>query len=461
MEAIQEQQVRLEPAAVLRSFAGLVKSVGLYPDGHPSIDQTAADLSRILQPMLDNYGTLAVDLIEGEAHVGGRAFRRESKAIRREISALQSLGIDSFIVEPGVQARDLRVLAEQVHAQGPLTGTTHARAARLVPVAGDRRFREWPDKPERAWDSSYAQALEQADETFETFASGGAPDIEALGDLVQVITERVARSSLALSQVLALKEFENHTYCHSVNVSVLSLMIARRIGLDESVSAHIAEAAVLHDIGKTRIPREILNKPGGLDDREWQVIRRHPRLGAEILLRMNGLSPLTATVALEHHMGYTGGGYPEITPDYRPHPMSQLVAVADIYESLTGARTYRDPAPPQQACLILARLAGQQLNPAFVRTFVSAITFFPLGTIVRTSHNEIGLVVRASEQEPLHPTIRLIEDGELAPVETVTDTSLRDDSGQYLRHIEETLRPDSIGLDLDSILGGSSGSAAV
>lgn len=455
MDASRETAVRLEPAAVVRSFAGLVKSVGLYPDGHPSINQAAADVSQILQPMLEEYETLAVDLIEGEAHVGGRVFRRESQAIRSEIAALQSLGIDSLSLGRGVQAKDLRMLAQQV-ADGTATGTQYARVGRLIRVTGDRRFREWPDRPQRAWDSSYAQALEQADETFETFASGGAPDVAALGDLVQVITDQVARSSLALSQVLAIKEFENHTYCHSVNVTVLSLMIARRIGLDDSTSAHIAEAALLHDIGKTRIPREILNKPGGLDDREWQVIRRHPRLGAEILMRMRGLSPLTATVALEHHMGYAGGGYPEITPDHRPHPMSQLVAVADIYESLTGARTYRDPAAPQQACLILARLAGEQLNPAFVRTFVSAVTFFPLGTIVRTSRNEIGLVVRASEQEPLHPTIRLIEDGDLAPVETITDTSLRDDSGRYLRHIEETLRPDSIGLDLDSILGEGS-----
>ena len=321
MDAIQDTGVRLEPVAVVRSFAGLVKSVGLYPDGHPSIDQAAADVSRILQPMLEEYGTLAVDLIDGQAHVGGRAFRRESKAIRSEIAALQSLGIDSLALERGVQASDLRELAQQV-AEGAATGTRYARVGRLVRVTGDRSFRDWPDRPQRAWDSSYAQALEQADETFETFASGGAPDVAALGDLVQVLTDEVARSSLALSQVLAIKEFENHTYCHSVNVTVLSLMIARRIGLDESTSAHIAEAALLHDIGKTRIPREILNKPGGLDDREWQVIRRHPRLGAEILLRMRGLSPLTATVALEHHMGYTGGGYPEITPDHRPHPMS-------------------------------------------------------------------------------------------------------------------------------------------
>ncbi len=445
----------LEPGAVVRSFAGLIKNISLYPEGHPTIDQGAESLRSLLAPVLETFGTLSIDIIDGETHVDGRSYRCANDIVPQEIQVLTDLGIESLTFEAGVRGVELRALAESLTNRGTdvFQSSGKARVAQLVAVDAGGQPRQWPDKPAQAWDSSYAEALERANETFDGVAAGSQIDLDELGALVQVITESVAGNSTALSQVLLLKEFENHTYCHSVNVTVLSLLIAERIGLADAVAAVIAEAALLHDIGKMRIPKEILNKPGPLDPREWQVVRRHPRVGAEILLHMDGLHPLTPTVALEHHMDYVGGGYPEVGQGHRPHPISQLVAVADIYESLTGARSYRDPATPQMACLILARLAGEKLNPAFVRTFVSAITFFPAGTIVRTNLNEIGLVVATSEKEPVHPTIRLIEDGGLAPVETVTDTSLRDDSGQYLRHIEETLRPDSIGLDLDSILG--------
>ena len=153
--------------------------------------------------------------------------------------------------------------------------------------------------------------------------------------------------------------------------------------------AALVEAALLHDIGKTRIPLDIVKKPGALDRRERKLIEAHTTLGAEILVQIEGLRPLTPVVALEHHRGVTGTGYPDLG-DAVPHFMSQIVSVADIYEAITGARSYQDPTPPEHACLILARLAGQKLNANLVKAFVNAITFFPIGCVVRTNRDEIG-----------------------------------------------------------------------
>jgi hypothetical protein len=117
-----------------------------------------------------------------------------------------------------------------------------------------------------------------------------------------------------------------------------------------------------------------------------------------------------------------------------------MVAVADIYEALTGARSYRAPALPEQACLVLARLAGQQLNPYLVKAFVNVVTFFPIGTLVRTNRSERGIVTRTTPGDPLHPVITLIaDDGSCSTIEI--DTSTRNSSGDYERHIVETLRP--------------------
>ena len=157
-------------------------------------------------------------------------------------------------------------------------------------------------------------------------------------------------------------------------------------------------------------------------------------------MQIEGLRPLTPLVALEHHRTVKGFGYPDIGDGVVPHPMSQIVSVADIYEAVTGARTYQAPAPPERACLLLARLAGDKLNTALVKTFVNAITFFPLGSLVRTSQERLGVVVRTTPGDPLHPVIVPVDD-KLERDGDELDTSLRDDGGAYRCHVIETVRP--------------------
>jgi hypothetical protein len=123
-----------------------------------------------------------------------------------------------------------------------------------------------------------------------------------------------------------------------------------------------------------------------------------------------------------------------------PHIMSQLVSVADIYEAITGARSYQDPTPPERACLVLARLAGDKLNTALVKAFVGAITFFPIGSVVRTSRGEMAVVVRTNPADPLHPVIAVTDAG-LRSIADRVDTAARDASAAYERHIVGTMRP--------------------
>ena len=135
------------------------------------------------------------------------------------------------------------------------------------------------------------------------------------------------------------------------------------------------------------------------------MMEAHTTYGAEIVVGVDRLRPLTPTVALEHHRGIDGTGYPDLEAGI-PHLMSQVVAVADIYEAMTGARWYQEPAMPEQACLVLARLAGTKLDTALVKAFVNAISFFPLGSVVRTDRDEVGVVVRTTAGEPFIPSSR-------------------------------------------------------
>ena len=273
-----------------------------------------------------------------------------------------------------------------------------------------------------------------------------------VGAVVSSLATAMHGDQAVVLPLLQIRRYDQYTTTHSLNVCVLAMGLAEWLGLGARDVRAFGTSGLLHDIGKTRIPLEILKKPSALDKRERRMMEAHTTYGAEILVDVDGLRPLTPTVALEHHRGVDGTGYPDLEAA-TPHLLSQVVAVADIYEAMTGARSYQEPAMPEQACLVLARLAGTKLNTALVKAFVNAISFFPLGSVVRTDRDEIGVVVRTTTGEPLHPVIALIgDDRQRLPDEI--DTSRRLLSGQYERHVVETLRPTE-GLDLNSFLAAS------
>jgi putative nucleotidyltransferase with HDIG domain len=455
---------RVDPVALLKGLVSLRRLTGLYPAGHPAIEQKLAELDDSVQRHIRAAAALRIDVIHGSAHLDGVPFRQDSDTQAQILRELTDLSIDSVHFGPGVSRAELLGLSEflwqlkeaptgePIDVQLAARQIRHISLGRLVPLDTRWKTVQWPDAPTGTLDPSYELSLALTERTFDDVMSGRGIDLGTIRDIVTLLIQKVAASNAALGQILAVKLYENLTYCHSVNVATLSLLIGKQIGFDQAATAALAEAALLHDIGKTRIPLEILKKPSALDKRERRMMEAHTTHGAEILVEVDGLRPLTPTVALEHHRGIDGAGYPDLEGAI-PHLMSQVVAVADIYEAMTGARSYQEPAMPEQACLVLARLAGTKLNTALVKAFVNAISFFPLGSVVRTDRGEVGVVVRTTPGEPLHPVITLMG-VDRQPQHGEIDTSHRLLSGQYERHVVETLRPQD-GLDLNQFLRAS------
>lgn len=455
---------RLDPVALLKGLVSLRRLTGLYPAGHPAIEQKLTELDDTVQQHIQTASALRLDVIHGSAHLDGVPFRQDSEAQTQILRELTDLGVDSIHIQAGVTKLELLTLSEflwqlkeapsgeAIDVQLAARQIQHISLGRLVPLDTRWKAVQWPDGPTGPIDPSYELSLALTERTFDDVMSGRGIDLTTIRDIVHLLIQKVAASNAALGQILAVKLYENLTYCHSVNVATLSLLIGRQLGFDQAATATLAEAALLHDIGKTKIPLEILKKPSALDKRERKMMEAHTTYGAEILVEVDGLRPLTPVVALEHHRGIDGTGYPDLEASV-PHFLSQVVAVADIYEAMTGARSYQDPAMPEQACLVLARLAGTKLNTALVKAFVNAISFFPLGSVVRTDRDEVGIVIRTNATEPLHPVIALMG-AELQRVPGEIDTSRRLLSGQYERHVVETLRP-AEGLDLTRFLAAS------
>jgi putative nucleotidyltransferase with HDIG domain len=452
----------VDPVALIKGFVSLRRLTGMYPPGHPAIETKLTELDAAIQKHFEQSPTLNLDIVHGSAHLDAIAFRDDRETQSEILRELTDLGVDSIHIRPGVTRDELRALSqflwnlreghgnEPVEAQLAKHHIHHISLGRLVPLDTRWWAAQWPDAPTGPLDPAYAESLELTERTFDDVTAGRELDLATIGNVVQLLIRKVAGSHAALGQILAVKLYENLTYCHSVNVATLSLLIAKQLGFDAERTNAVAEAALLHDIGKTRIPLEVLRKPGALDNRERKLMEAHTHFGSEILIETPGLLPFTPTVALEHHRSIEGAGYPDLDERAVPHPLSQIVAVADIYEAMTGARSYQDPAMPEQACLVLARLAGTKLNTALVKAFVNAISFFPIGSLVRTDRNELGVVIRTTPLEPLHPVLATLTET-YDPLPGELDTSARDGAGGYARHIVETLRPPD-GLDVSQFL---------
>jgi putative nucleotidyltransferase with HDIG domain len=451
-----------DPVNVLKAFASLRRLLGTYPSGHPMIAQKLRELDELVRQHLRRGPVLEIDVIDGEVRLDGVSFGTDRQANAQAIRELSDLGIDSIHIHEGVEAEELRAVAEflwqfkdtssgdSLESQLSRRGIRHVSLARLVRLDTRWRSQQWPDAPTGPLDPAYAESLALAEQTFETVAAGRRLDAMTIRSLVELLIYRVARSNAALGQILAVKQYENLTYCHSVIVAMLSLLIGKQIGLDDAALASLVEAALLHDIGKTKIPLDVVKKPGALEKRERKMMEAHTTFGAEILVQTEGLRPMTPIVALEHHRSVKGTGYPDLG-DAIPHVMSQIVSVADIYEAITGARTYQAPTLPERACLVLARLAGEKLNSALVKAFVSAITFFPLGSMVRTTRDELAIVVGINPTDPLHPMLALVNAAGDGPAGRI-DASARDLTGAYQRHIVETVLPQGPPPDMTQFL---------
>lgn len=460
-----DRLLRPDAGHLFRTLAALRSACVLYPAGHPAIEAQVEDVHRYATSLLETRPLVRLDVIRGILNYNGDPLPRESQVHARVLAEFAALGIDSVHVGSGVNRDEIRAVGQFLahDHRGPGTGAPvverlaergvrNLNLGRILPI--NRRVKErLPEAPDRLHDKGYQESAELAAGMFDRLEQGFAPDVRSIHDLLEMLVGKVARSSVALSQVMALKHYENRSYLHSVNVALLSVRLGERLGLERPELMQLAEAALLHDVGKTRVPVEILTKTGRPTEREWRVIRRHPLIGAEMLSELDGLGPLTPVVALEHHLDFSGGGYPDLGDERRPHAISQIVSVVDVYESVTGARTYREPATPDRACVVLARMAGDKLNPALVKAFVSVVTFFPIGSIVRTSRGEVGVVVRTHEDDALHPDIVLVDpDAPDAPPGPICDLRERTEGGEFVRDVLETVPEGRLAVDVSAIL---------
>jgi len=266
------------------------------------------------------------------------------------------------------------------------------------PVARTPFFQEL-DKAQQIFQQGKPQVMAMFNEA----RLGHSLNLAGTLDLVDEIAGSIRREPTALLSVARLKNHDDYTYLHSMAVCGLMITLAQKLGLEDKQVLRVGMGGLLHDVGKAAVPLEILNKPGKLTDEEFEVMRQHPVIGAQMLMEADADADLL-DIALHHHEKYDGSGYPHQLQGEEISLYSRMAAVCDVYDALTSTRVYRKGWTPAEAMHNMLSWRGH-FDHQVLHTFVRAIGIYPVGSLVRLASGRVALVVKAGERSLLKPVV--------------------------------------------------------
>ncbi|MCR4426555.1 MAG: HD-GYP domain-containing protein [Firmicutes bacterium] len=227
----------------------------------------------------------------------------------------------------------------------------------------------------------------------DTVTRGREPDFKRVQSVVEDIVAQVLGNTNVVYNIADIRAFDDYTFSHSVDVCILSVMCAARMGLSHSELIDLGTGTMLHDLGKLFIPKDVLRKRETLDSSDWEVIRRHPLDGFRILRKQVPL--FAAHVAFQHHERFDGSGYPRGLVDNATIDFAKIAAVADSYSAMTADRPYGKALMPHEAISILSSLAGISYNPRVIHAFTQVVVVYPVGSTVLLTDGSTATIENA------------------------------------------------------------------
>ncbi len=439
----------IENAAVQKALVELASAANvLIARDHGLVVRTAGEVVFVndtrLRLELDSYGAFAAVLGLWRESGIGRLTVLEG-AGTREWQTLLSMWQAGPVADP--EAR-LEELMEKLHRSG-------MRCFDLGPALEDEDDADAREEAKAASKRVYAGSVAAARDVLVSARVGKPPNLRRLKRAVQGIVDQILSDETPLLGLTTLRDFDEYTFVHSVNVAIFSVAIGKRLGLAKIELYDLGLGAVLHDVGKTRLPVELINKTSRLTDDEWRLIAAHPWLGVLTMFRMmreTGDLPLRAMrVAYEHHRKVDGSGYPRSIRPRETGLFSRIVAVADGFDAATSRRSYQSvPHHPADVLRGMREAPERGFDPVVVKALVNTLGVYPVGTLVLLDSFELAIVHAApSSPDTLsRPVVRVVSDsrGNVLFPGQLLDLASTDASGGHPRTIIDTADPDRYGI---------------
>ena len=434
-------------AGIVRLLGTSLKNLGLYPPAHPLVRNPVEKCHGEILPFLVDSHELALTISDGTLVFEGVPVFQLTSSLELFMARLGAIGVPAVIFERGVTIGDVESFVRFLHEtkeQGLPVATIKERLSR----AGVRHIRVTATEDEEddftLAREIYGNAVDVIVRALKDVRGGITPNGADTDRAVREMSGMLTRNRDAMLALTLIKNFDEYTYNHSVNVSILSIAVAESLSLPEQERINVGVAGLLHDVGKTQLALDLIRKPGTLTVEEFEEIKKHPEEGYSILGRMSHIQEKTRYMVREHHMRFDRTGYPRPEPEYRTHAHSQVIAVADCYDALTTMRTYQKARTPPQALEIMRKLSGKSLDPELVFLLERSLGVYPIGTMVRLSTMEVGIVTGAPDEGKSHPRMAVLFDPAGNPVaapEAVDLSEADPSSGEPRRAILGTVNP--------------------
>jgi putative nucleotidyltransferase with HDIG domain len=399
---------------LLRRFAASLRSAQLYSKGHPIIGRNLETLSSALQVLHGLAPSVVIGLVGDEVIVDDMPMAR-AETLGPLVRRLQQTGVERITIERGVTSEELSTFIEAVTNVELLDPKEAAAAFPTLP-----HIRVGRVTVEQRIDGSladmatikrlYNDAVSVAGSLWESTETEGKPDAAVARTMIDGLAQAVAQNRTALLALTTLKNYDNYTFTHMVNVSILTMGQARGLGIEGPLLREFGLAALMHDIGKVKTPLEVLNKPEKLTDEEFTIIKRHVVDGAEILRKTPDIPALAPVVAFEHHLRMDGSGYPHGVTRKSLNVGTMLCSIADVYDAMRSQRNYQQAFPTDRILEVLRRNDGQQFDQHLVRRFVQLLGIYPAGNLVRLNTGEVAVVIKVHAPDPYRPQVRVLID---------------------------------------------------
>ena len=447
------------------------RAIKLYPVENEAVKKALDDLTAVTTEILTREGEFELRVTSEFIFINQTRLRLDLDnyaSFTQILSLFRAAGVGVTRVMPGVWPRDWLVFLSAMQApsseaaedrfvdiQERLTtgGVTLMEVGPPSGVDDDGDFRE---RAKEAAKRTYSQSVAATKDVINSVRMGRGVNLKKIKRVVQGIVDQILNEETSLLGLTTIRDYDEYTFTHSVNVCIFSVALGRRLGLGKRQLYDLGLAALFHDVGKSRVPVDVLNKVEQLTDNDWRFIAAHPWMGLLTLFQLRGQQELpyrAMTVAYEHHMKCDLTGYPK---NVRPRALSifsKIVAVADGFDAATSRRSYQtDPLSPA------AVLAGMRDNPlrgfdsVVVKAFINLLGIYPVGTLVVLDTFELAIVHSANPNPEAvsRPIVRIVSDerGNIAYPGRNVDLTEQDVDGLYLRTIIKTENPDRYGINV-------------
>ncbi len=242
----------------------------------------------------------------------------------------------------------------------------------------------------------------------EDVKSGEAINPDQAENVVENIITSAFRNQDALISLLRIKQADEYTYLHSISSCVLLVSFCKYLGLDQKLIKDVAIGGLLHDVGKMKIPDEIISKPGKLSETEYELIKKHVEYGLEIIGDTPGISQISRDIISQHHERIDGTGYPKGLKGNENSKFGQMAAIVDIYDAMTSQRCYRDKLQPTAVLSKLYDWGKAHFDNELVKQFIQCVGIYPVGTLIRLKNGFLAVVINRGNKNMLLPIIRII-----------------------------------------------------